>query len=166
MTRSGLIMSSRILQPMSSILLILVADLIDGRPQFLVWSAPVSFSISLSDLSFFPFPSLVSGESGNAALSEALRLSPQGVSLDGLRIELPEFLAKLESAILGDLVMLHHTIFAAERQRMFLLSKLSGIQGALSASGTEAGSPDGATSADPRREAPISTLIVLEPLCF
>ncbi len=86
--------------------------------------------------------------------------------MDGLRIESSEFLAKLESAILGDLVMLHHTIFAVERQQTFLLSELSGIQGALSASSTEAGSPDGATSADPGCKAPTSTLIVLEPLCF
>ncbi len=92
-------------------------------------------------LSFFSFPFLVSRESGNAALSKALRSSPQGASLDGLHIESPEFLAKLESAILGDLVVLHHIIFAAERQWTFLLSELSGIQGALSASGTEAGSP-------------------------
>ncbi len=159
-------MSSRILQPVSSILLVLIVDPIDRHPQFLVWSAPVSFSISLSDVSFFSFPSLVSRESGNAAFSEALRSSPQGASLDGLCIELPEFLAKLESAILGNLIVLYHTIFAAERQWTFLLSKLSGIQGALSASGTEAGSSDGATSADPRHKAPISTSIVLEPLCF
>ena len=164
-TLSGLVMPSRILQPVSSILLVLVADPIDGRPLFLVWSAPVRL-LFLSSISFLTFPLLVSGESGNAALSEALRSSPQGASLDGLRIESPEFLARLESAVLGDLVVLHHTIFAAERQRTFLLSELSGIQGALSASGTEAGSPDGAASADPGHSASAPTPIILEPSCF
>ncbi|SJL18321.1 uncharacterized protein ARMOST_21907 [Armillaria ostoyae] len=60
--------------------------------------------------------STVSGEGGNAALSEALRLTPQGMALDGLRIESPEHLARLENTVLGDLVVLHHTIFSAERQ--------------------------------------------------
>ena len=164
-TLSGLVMPSRILQPVSSILLVLAADPIDGRPLFLVWSAPVRL-LFLSSISFLTFPLLVSGESGNAALSEALRSSPQGASLDGLRIESPEFLARLESAVLGDLVVLHHTIFAVERQCTFLLSELSGIQGALSASGTKAGSPDGAASADPRRGASAPTPIILEPSCF
>ncbi|SJL00938.1 uncharacterized protein ARMOST_04254 [Armillaria ostoyae] len=110
--------------------------------------------------------STVSGEGGNAALSEALRSTPRGTALDGLRIESPEHLARLENAVLGDLVVLHHTIFSAERQRTFLLSELSGIQGALSAASHEACSPDVASPADSGRDAVASTPVILEPACF
>ncbi|PBK60835.1 hypothetical protein ARMSODRAFT_981928 [Armillaria solidipes] len=108
--------------------------------------------------------STVSGESGNAALSEALRSTPRGTALDGLRIESSEHLARLENAVLGDLVVLHHTIFSAERQRTFLLSELSGIQGALSAASHEACSPDVASPADPGCDAIAATPVILEPV--
>ncbi|SJL11273.1 uncharacterized protein ARMOST_14676 [Armillaria ostoyae] len=60
--------------------------------------------------------STVSGEGGNAALSKALHLTPSGTALDGLRIESPEHLARLKNTVLDDLIVLHHTIFSAERQ--------------------------------------------------
>ncbi|SJL18607.1 uncharacterized protein ARMOST_22204 [Armillaria ostoyae] len=110
--------------------------------------------------------STVSGESGNAALSEALRSTPQGTALDGLRIESSEHLARLKNAVLGDLVVLHHTIFSAERQRTFLLSELSGIQGALSAASHKACSPDVASPADSGCDAVASTPVILGPACF
>ncbi|SJL13050.1 uncharacterized protein ARMOST_16487 [Armillaria ostoyae] len=110
--------------------------------------------------------STISGEGGNAALSEALRSTPWGTALDGLRIESPEHLARLENAVLGNLVVLHHTIFSAERQRTFLLSELSGIQEALSAASHEACSPDVASPADSRHDAVASTSVILEPACF
>ncbi len=62
-------------------------------------------------------------------------------------VERPEHLAKLESALMGDVIVLQHTLYAAEKQREFLLDELERVQSALRSTASE--------SADSRDTAPL-----------
>ncbi len=52
-------------------------------------------------------------------------------------VERPEHLAKLESALMGNVIVLQHTLYAAEKQREFLLDELERVQSALRSAASE-----------------------------
>ncbi len=62
-------------------------------------------------------------------------------------VERPEHLAKLKSALMGDVIVLQHTLYAVEKQHEFLLDELEHVQSALR--------PMAAEPADTRDTAPL-----------
>ncbi len=52
-------------------------------------------------------------------------------------VERPEHLAKLESALMGDVIVLQHTLYVVEKQHQFLLDELEHIQSALCSTASE-----------------------------
>ncbi|KAG7443825.1 uncharacterized protein BT62DRAFT_1008903 [Guyanagaster necrorhizus] len=93
--------------------------------------------------------SAFANDEGAAPSVDALRESYKGSAMGRFTVERPEHLAKLESALMGDVLVLQHTLYAAEKQRAFLLDELERVQSALHPS-----VPAPADSGDP---APVET---------
>ncbi|KAG7443284.1 uncharacterized protein BT62DRAFT_922064 [Guyanagaster necrorhizus] len=62
---------------------------------------------------------------------DALYKSYKGLTMSCFTVERPEHLAKLESALMDDVLVLQHTLYAAEKQHTFLLDELECVQSAL-----------------------------------
>ncbi len=78
-------------------------------------------------------------------------------------VERPEHLAKLESALMGNDIVLQHTLYAVEKQCKFLLDKLEHVQFALHSTASEpANIQDTAPLVAEASSAP-STLSSMEP---
>ncbi|KAK0477660.1 hypothetical protein IW261DRAFT_1565997 [Armillaria novae-zelandiae] len=71
------------------------------------------------------------GDGGALPSVDVLRESYTGPTLGSFTVERPEHLAKLESALMGDVLVLQHTLVVAERQHAFLLDEIERIQLAL-----------------------------------
>ncbi|KAK0477795.1 hypothetical protein IW261DRAFT_1565576 [Armillaria novae-zelandiae] len=71
---------------------------------------------------------VTTGEGGTLPSGHILRKSYKGPAMGSFTVERPEHLAKLESALMGDVLMLQHTLYAAEKQRAFLLDELERVQ--------------------------------------
>ncbi len=67
---------------------------------------------------------LDAGEGGAFPSINSLHESHKGLSMGPFMVERPEHLAKLKSALMGNFIMLQHTLYTAEKQCEFLLDEL------------------------------------------
>ncbi|KAG7447314.1 uncharacterized protein BT62DRAFT_919224 [Guyanagaster necrorhizus] len=75
--------------------------------------------------------SVFANDKGAAPSVHALCKSYKGSAMGHFMVERSEHLAKLESALMGDVLVLQHTLYTAEKQHAFLLNELEHVQSAL-----------------------------------
>ncbi|KAG7445457.1 uncharacterized protein BT62DRAFT_920669 [Guyanagaster necrorhizus] len=75
--------------------------------------------------------SVFADEERAAPSVDALHESYKESTIACFVVERSEHLAKLKSVLMGDVLMLQHTLYAAEKQHMFLLDELECIQSTL-----------------------------------
>ncbi len=71
--------------------------------------------------------------------------------------------AKLKSALMGDVIVLQHTLYAAEKQCEFLLNKLERIQSALYSTASEPADSRDTTPLEAEASSTPSTSSSMEP---
>ncbi|SJL00945.1 uncharacterized protein ARMOST_22689 [Armillaria ostoyae] len=107
--------------------------------------------------------STYAGEGGALPSVDSFRESHKGSTVGTLTVERPEHLAKLESALMGDVIVLQHTLYAAEKQREFLLDELERVQSALRSAVTESANARDTTPVEAEAPPAPSTSSSLEP---
>ncbi len=102
-------------------------------------------------------------EGGNLPSIDSLHESHKGLSVGPFTVERLEHLAKLKSALMGDVIVLQHTLYAAEKQREFLLNELERVQSALHPAAAEPADARDTTTLEADAPSAPSALSSMEP---